>query len=167
MGLITAAIAAALLSEHATATILEGRDVSFNASIIAELPPCLLACASTVLPKFDCQPGDSCYCDVGGPLKDALSACVGASCSNVEDQLVGIRLQAEVCQYPTHHDAPPTETVAYILFSIATVFLVARFVSRWPGVNGAGYGWDDWILLVAYPVAIGMTVTAHYAALYG
>ena len=160
MRLTAVVLTAGFLPWAATASILETRadNISFDASTIAKLPPCLLQCASTVLPKFDCQPGDSCYCDVSGPLKDALSTCVAASCTKVEDQLVGIRLQAEVCGYPTHHDAPHTETVAYALFGVASVFLAARFMSRWPRMNGAGYGWDDWIILIAYPVAIEMTV---------
>lgn len=150
-----------------TALELDERQTSsLNTTALLDLPPCLLQCATELLPKFNCSSA-ACFCDTNGPLKDAMTACTTSACTSLEDELEGIRIQAQVCGLKTHTDAPPTENVAYGLFAVVVVFVTARLLYRLPQLNGVGCGWDDWCLLICFPAAIGMTVTAHYAAKYG
>lgn len=146
---------------------LDIRGSTFNASEISELPSCLLECAAKVLPLFDCNAGEDCYCDTKGPLKDALGKCIASTCASIEEALAGARIQAQVCGYPRHTDAPNTNLNAFVLFGFVTVFLVARTLYRWPRLGGAGYGWDDWTLFLCYPLIIAFTVESHFAAVYG
>ncbi|KAF2161929.1 hypothetical protein M409DRAFT_27655 [Zasmidium cellare ATCC 36951] len=144
----------------------EGQTSSLNSTVLLDLPPCLLQCVTELLPKFNCSSAE-CFCDTKGPLKDAMTFCISSTCTNIDDELAGIRLQAQVCDLKPHTNAPPTEATAYGLFAVVVVFLLARMLYRLPALNGVGYGWDDWCLLLCFPAATGMTVTAHYAAKYG
>ncbi|KAK4502011.1 hypothetical protein PRZ48_007822 [Zasmidium cellare] len=40
------------------------------------------------------------------------------------------------------------------MFTLATIGLISRFVSRLPALNGSGFGWDDWTILLCWILLI-------------
>lgn len=150
----------------ATIQLDERRASTLDTSILLDLPPCLLQCVTELLPQFNCSSAE-CFCDAKGLLKDRMTACTTSACTNLDDELKGVRLQAEICGWKPHTDAPPTEDTAYGLFTVVAIFVLARLLYRLPQLGGVGYGWDDYTLILCFPAAVGMTVTAHYAAEYG
>lgn len=117
---------------------------SINTTAAVELPDCVKVCGVEILPKYNCLVGEDCWCDRHGPLADELSECVLSDCPELRQALEGLKFQATTCNYPTDRNkAPLTSGVAYTLFGLATFFLLARFLSRWPYLKGAGLSWDD------------------------
>lgn len=109
-----------------------------------KLPSCVTQCAIDNLPRFNCTIGDPCYCAMSGPVEDAMASCVIGGCPSLGDALEGLKFQALTCDYRTDRNVGPlTSGVAYALFGLATLFLCARFLSRWPRLRGAGLSWDD------------------------
>lgn len=153
-------------TSFATMLLDERQTTVPKTTALLDPPPCLLQCSTTLLPKFNCTSAE-CFCNTKEPLRDAMRSCISSACTNLGDEVKIIRLQAQVCGLKAHTDAPPTANVAYGLFTVATVFLLLRFLYRAPQLNGAGYDWDDWCLLLCFPSMLVMTVTAHYASKYG
>lgn len=136
-----------VLTGFAVTSILTGLSNatrSINITAAVELPDCVKTCGARILPEFNCTLGDDCWCDREGPLADQLSECVLSECPELYEALEGLKFQAMTCEYPMDRNiAPVASGVAYTLFALATFFLVARFLSRWPALQGAGLSWDD------------------------
>lgn len=47
------------------------------------------------------------------------------------------------------------------------IFVIARFISRFPRLLGAGFGADDWTVGLCVAPMTGMTVVAYYEYYYG
>lgn len=108
------------------------------------LPACVTQCGLDILPTYNCTIGADCYCARTGPLADDLASCVIGGCPTLGDALEGLKYQAKTCGYRTDRNVGPlTSGVAYALFGLASLFLFARFLSRWPRLRGAGLSWDD------------------------
>lgn len=108
------------------------------------LPPCVSKCGLDILPQFNCTIGEDCYCARTGPLEDALASCVIGGCPSLGDALAGLKFQALSCNYRTDRNITPLMfRIVVAMFSVATFFAIARFVSRWPRLRGAGLSWDD------------------------
>lgn len=149
-----------------------------------KLPSCVTQCAIDNLPRFNCTIGDPCYCAMSGPVEDAMASCVIGGCPSLGDALEGLKFQALTCDYRTDRNVGPlTSGVAYALFGLATLFLCARFLSRWPRLRGAGLSWDDGeylaskagngtdeitgVVLLCYVPVLGITVTMAYMQNFG
>lgn len=131
LSLLTTAWAQATLSPEAITAALS-------------LPPCVTQCGVDVLPRFNCSIGEECYCARTGKIADALASCVIGGCPTLGDALSGLKFQALTCNYRMDRNVGPlTSGTAYAMFGLASVFLLARFLSRWPRLRGAGLSWDD------------------------
>lgn len=136
-----------VLSGFTVASLLTGlsnaaRDINITAAVA--LPDCVKECGVRVLPKYNCVVGEDCWCEREGPLVDELSECVLYDCPELREALEGLKFQAMTCDYPTKRNLGPLAAgVAYTLFALTTFFLLARFLSRWPYLKGAGLKWDD------------------------
>lgn len=118
------------------------REINITAAVA--LPDCVKDCGVRILPQYDCLIGEDCWCERKGPLADELSSCVLTECPKLREALEGLKFQAMTCEYPTNRNLGPLASgVAYTLFGLATFFLLARFLSRWPYLKGAGLSWDD------------------------
>ncbi|GIZ44065.1 hypothetical protein CKM354_000727400 [Cercospora kikuchii] len=148
---------------------------SWNLTAALELPPCVPACAQRILPEYNCTLLDEttllptdCYCASAGPLADKLSKCVLEECPTLAEALEGLKFQALGCDYPRDRNRGPVLlATAVSLFTITTLFLIARFLSRWPRLSGAGLSWDDGIVLACYIPVVGITIVAVRLVDYG
>ncbi|SMQ54023.1 unnamed protein product [Zymoseptoria tritici ST99CH_3D7] len=129
--------------------------IAINLTSIAELPECITTCGTQVLPSLNCAIGAPCYCDQGGPVYSALTACVISKCKTTKEALKGQQFQANSCGWIPHKNAAPRLMAILIAFlTAATLFLIARLASRWPRWGGAGYGWDDIVAVLSFiPIA--------------
>ncbi|UJO18594.1 uncharacterized protein CLAFUR5_07119 [Fulvia fulva] len=122
----------------------------------ASLPDChlkqLVTCAADVLPTYSCKPTNICFC-TNDDLAASLKACLVKSCQT-QDQLKAQKFRADTCGLPVRDKSSVVRGLVWSLFAIATFFTIARLLSRWPRLNGAGYHWDDWTLFALYPLAI-------------
>ena len=150
----------------ATSHTLDTRSNNINITAFSELPTCAIDCGTRILAAFNCLPTDPCFCETKGPQVEALAACLTASCT-IEGALASQRLQAQTCDFPIRNIGPRIAIVSYVLFGVAMVFVIARFVSRIPRLHGAGLGRDDWIVAFCVPAMAVMTVVAYYENYYG
>ncbi|KAF2210498.1 hypothetical protein CERZMDRAFT_86211 [Cercospora zeae-maydis SCOH1-5] len=168
-------VSALLLFLLAWAAVITDAARSWNITAALDLPPCVPACALRVLPHYNCSLLDEatmlptdCYCASHGPLADELSACVLEECPTRRQSLEGLKFQALGCDYPRHRNRATTLLATAIsMFTITTLFLLARFLSRWPRLSGAGLSWDDGIVLACYVPVIGITFVAIRSVEYG
>ncbi|KAK4496930.1 hypothetical protein PRZ48_011379 [Zasmidium cellare] len=56
------------------------------------------------------------------------------------------------CGIPLRDDSSITKKVTWTLFTTALISVTGRFVYRNPRMKGSGYGFDDWILLLAMTI---------------
>ncbi|CZT25328.1 uncharacterized protein RCC_11056 [Ramularia collo-cygni] len=141
---------------------------TFNATAVLELPECVKQCGIDILPRYNCLVGEDCWCEREGPLQDELSQCVLLECPELREALEGLKFQALTCDWPRDRNLGTLATgISYALFSVASFFLLARFLSRWPYLKGAGLSWDDAIVLVCFIPVVGMTVAVTKEVGYG
>ena len=50
---------------------------------------------------------------------------------------------------------------------MVVVFVALRLLSRWRGLNGSGYSWDDWVVLFSFLLVIPLDVSLNQQAQYG
>ncbi|CZT17814.1 uncharacterized protein RCC_03650 [Ramularia collo-cygni] len=132
------------------------------------LPECVTKCGIEILPKFNCTIGTDCYCSRKGPIEDAIASCVIGGCPSLGDALAGLKFQALTCGYRTDRNIGPlTSGIAYVLFGLASLFMIARFLSRWPRLRGAGLSWDDGVVLMCYVPVVGVTVCCAMLQTFG
>ncbi|EME45043.1 hypothetical protein DOTSEDRAFT_149838, partial [Dothistroma septosporum NZE10] len=122
----------------------------------ASLPECATDCSVQV----GCDPISSCLCDSG--IANALTACITTACSPA-DAVEAKKSQAETCDYPVRDLADTGIAVCWALFTVAILFSIFRVVSRSKVWGGAGYWWDDWMLLICLLPTIGITVAGYLA----
>ncbi|USW59043.1 hypothetical protein Slin15195_G123620 [Septoria linicola] len=81
--------------------------------------------------------------------------------------LASQRLQAQTCEFPYRDKAPRIAKVSYSLFGVAMLFVIARFISRFRRLHGAGFGRDDFTVAFCVAPMAGMTVVAYFEDKYG
>ncbi|USW58807.1 hypothetical protein Slin15195_G121260 [Septoria linicola] len=148
--------------------LLEARSRELNTTAALALPQCVTQCATRVLADLNCPILDpttsltsECYCASKGPVADGLSTCVLEECPTLAEALEGLKFQADSCEYPRDRNRGTLVlVVALVLFSITTLFLIARFLSRWRRLSGAGLSWDDAVVMACYIPVVGITVVA-------
>lgn len=57
--------------------------------------------------------------------------------------------------------------MCWALFTVASLFVFGRFISRMPSLGGSGYSWDDWTVLVCYVLLIPTDVSAEIEVRHG
>jgi hypothetical protein len=120
-----------------------------------------------VLPRFNCAPGDSCFCDTKGPLAKAVEDCIFVECPLIEDKLKAAKSQAEMCHRPVRNRAHVLAFISYIFFALSAVSMVLRVISRLPSAGGPGFGMDDWAIIACFPLAIALAVITAFEVRYG
>ncbi|KAM3420464.1 hypothetical protein BST61_g3733 [Cercospora zeina] len=164
-----------LLALLTLGAVVADAERTWNITAALELPPCVPACALRILPEYNCplldeatlRPTD-CYCASHGALAAKLSNCVLEECPTRRQALEGLKFQALCCDYPRDRNRGTTLLVTSIsMFAITTLFLVARFLSRWPRLSGAGLSWDDGIVLACYFPVVGITLVAIRSVQFG
>ncbi|KAF2166244.1 hypothetical protein M409DRAFT_23436 [Zasmidium cellare ATCC 36951] len=84
-----------------------------------------------------------------------------------EDQLLATKFKAETCGQRVRNRGPLLSAVTYTLFAVATIFTIARALSRSPKLGGVGLGSDDCTAFVSYILLIAMTASDWFAIHYG
>ncbi|GIZ48058.1 hypothetical protein CKM354_001113300 [Cercospora kikuchii] len=158
---------AVLLALSVNATLLGPRN-EVNVTAQRELPICSTECARQVTEQtgINCQPSDPCYCEERTPRSQALSQCLRTSCS-LDDQLKAQRFRAETCQLPVHDRQAEIRAIIYPLFGLAVVFTLARLLSRWPRLQGAGFWWDDFVVFLCLFPVVAFPVDSEMNLYYG
>ncbi|KAK4950681.1 hypothetical protein LTR10_010674 [Elasticomyces elasticus] len=83
---------------------------------------------------------------------------VGARhCSLPETQ----RFQANLCGAPVRSGQQEIITTAWALWALTVLATIGRFAARSPYFEGAGYGWDDWFILVVEAIVTAITVVGY------
>ncbi|KAM3424662.1 hypothetical protein BST61_g6650 [Cercospora zeina] len=136
-----------------------------SAASTASLPPCVQECGVKILTAFQCMPQDPCYCN-DAQLSKALTSCVMSTCA-FGDQLKAAKYRADSCGAPIRNRSHPTRLAAPILFAAAIAFVIARMLSRYPALSGAGYKADDYVVLLLVIPTIAMFVVSHYTLKHG
>lgn len=168
MRLILEPLLLALVATASGAVMGPVKDRQWNLTAALELPKCVTDCAIRVLPAHNCSmldpvtslPSD-CYCASSGPLASELSTCVLDDCETIAEGVAGLKFQARSCDYPRDRSRTTSLFVVTVaMFTATTLFLIARFLSRWPRLQGAGLSWDDAVVLACYMPVLGITVVS-------
>lgn len=61
---------------------------------------------------------------------------------------VAERFSKDTCGATSRNESGITRQVAWALFGLAVVFVIARFIARPQKMKGSGYGSDDWTILI-------------------
>lgn len=48
------------------------------------------------------------------------------------------------------------------MFTVATLFVIGRFLSRMPRLGGSGYSWDDWTVLFCYALLVPTDLSCEF-----
>lgn len=111
---------------------------------------------------YSCTAEEPCFCE-SEQIETSMSACLEDSGCSFDDQLAAMKFQAETCGERTRDRGPLLSGVTYTLFGVATLFTIARAISRWPKFGGAGFGLDDYTAFVAYTLLTAMTAGNWFA----
>ncbi|SMY20669.1 unnamed protein product [Zymoseptoria tritici ST99CH_1A5] len=147
----------------AITTITQVRaEISFNLTAAAELPECVVSCGLSVLPRFNCTIGTPCYCAQTGPVARTLTSCVNNGCEKASDALTGLHFQADSCGWRRDRNTgPENRRISIALFTLTTIFVVARCSSRWERLGGAGFWWDDAVAFICYIPIVAMFIAGQ------
>lgn len=105
------------------------------------------------MPFSGCSPTDAkCLCTSQNFTAHA-TACLTANCTVVQT-LESKKYSDITCDAPVRNNASLTRGVTWSMFTLATICVIARLASRLPSLNGTGYGWDDWTILLSWCVLI-------------
>lgn len=94
-------------------------------------------CTELVAANFGCDPATNCVC-TQPTLETSLQACFIAICPPM-DMYMSQAVFAQVCDRPVRDRSVITGATTYVLYGIATMFTLARFLSRNEMFGGAGY----------------------------
>ena len=83
------------------------------------------------------------------------------------DQLEASKFQAETCNLPTRDRGQLLSIVAYVLYGVAGLCLLARLTARVSSLGGSGYGWDDFMAVLCFAPLTALTVAIYYSVRYG
>ena len=117
-------------------------------------------CALQTSDSYACALDNSCFCD--SDVTDALTTCIRTTCSPA-DGVAAKKYQAGRCDYPIRDLTGTAIAVCWALFAVAILFSVFRVVSRSKVWGGAGYWWDDWMLLICLLPTIAITTVGFQA----
>lgn len=126
----------------------------------------------TLVPQSVCPMNDiKCLCN-NPELQSQVQICLGSSCTI--RQILGMQIrilymilpanrftatkkqQSILCDAPIRDDASLTRRATWPLFGIALFSVIFRFLARSRLLEGPGFGWDDWTILIA----LGLLVAA-------
>lgn len=124
----------------------------------------------TLAPQSACQMNDiNCLCS-NQELQLRVQTCLASSCTN--RQILGMQFrilhiilptkqfaatkkqQSILCDAPIRDDASLTRRATWPLFGIALFSVIFRFLARSRLLEGPGFGWDDWTILIALGVLV-------------
>lgn len=145
---------------------MEIRQTLINTTALHALPNCIKNCGIRLFPDFNCTLQNDCYCQTTGPLAGALVDCAISTCPTKADIHAGELFQSNACSPLITNVTTVLDHVTYTLFAIATLALLARLLSRWPRLRGAGFSYDDYIMILCYIPVIGTTIAASFESHY-
>lgn len=95
-----------------------------------------------------------------------LTRCIQTTCPKLTDLL---DWQNYACpDLEPRHDGEVQVTLSFVLFALATASVIGRFLSRSPRLDGPGYWWDDWCVLLLWALAaVEMAVCLPFLHRYG
>ncbi|KAI6834640.1 hypothetical protein KC327_g2146 [Hortaea werneckii] len=112
-------------------------------------PPCAAACVAETAPQFGCEVVDA-ECQCSQPAFDmANGLCVQQNCSR-RDGLVARHFSAVLCERPVRSQSRFVSEIKWSLFGLASLAIALRLLTRSPLLHGAGLGWDDASISLAY-----------------
>ncbi|KAI6803644.1 hypothetical protein KC332_g2584 [Hortaea werneckii] len=112
-------------------------------------PACAAACVAETAPQFGCGVLEA-QCQCSQPAFDmANGLCVQQNCSR-RDGLVARHYSAVLCERPVHSRGRFVSEIKWSLFGLSTLALALRLLTRSPLLRGAGLGWDDGAISLAY-----------------
>lgn len=77
------------------------------------------------------------------------------------------RFQDETCSRPVRNQSSTLIGVTWAFFAVVVVSVTLRLLSRWSGLNGTGYSWDDWVVAFCFVLAIPLDVGLDQGARLG
>jgi hypothetical protein len=120
-----------------------------NDTVLIAAPDCAARCTELVSANFGCDPAEpSCVCKQP-QLETSLQACFIAICPTM-DMYVAQAVFAKTCDRPVRDRSVITGATTYVLYGIAAMFTIARFLSRNEIFGGAGYSWDDYTAFLCF-----------------
>ncbi|KAF2170577.1 hypothetical protein M409DRAFT_51594 [Zasmidium cellare ATCC 36951] len=122
-------------------------------NVAKDLPECAKHCIGEGLSISGCNETDiTCLC-TSPAFQANTTTCITTSCS-IKDILAATDYNQAACGVPPRDDSSITKKVTWTLFTTALISVIGRFVYRHPYMKGNGYGFDDWILLLAMSIMI-------------
>lgn len=82
------------------------------------------------------------------------------------DELHTIRYAEGTCGAPARNVSRRLIVSQWVLFSLAFIFVVLRFVSRMQHFGGR-IGWDDWTILVVLSLSLSVNILGHILLNFG
>lgn len=134
------------------------------------LPPaCATACYDRVLTGTSCQAADfsansnCCSSDIHANLM----SCVQSGCPTLKDVLLWQTYYTGECGIDPREEIVLQIVVSYVLFGLATLFVIGRFLSRSRYMAGPGFWWDDWAALILWVFSIEMAICLPFMQDHG
>lgn len=111
---------------------------------------------------YTCTPEEDCFCEKP-QVEISMTACLVESGCSFNDRLAATKFRADTCGQRVHNRGPILSAVTYTMYGLATVFTMARGLSRSKTLGGSGFGLDDHTAFVAYVVLTAMAAGDWYA----
>ncbi|KAJ2895220.1 hypothetical protein MKZ38_006771 [Zalerion maritima] len=119
------------------------------------VPQCAITCLLDNLKDTSCKQEDTeCLC-IDPTYLETSTQCVVLNCT-VEEALATKNLTSIACGDPIRNRDSTLNISRPILVAFKTIFLATRLVVKAMGFGG-GWGWDDYIIIIAFGTSIGMT----------
>ena len=78
------------------------------------------------------------------------------------DLLAAQKYQADTCNYPVRSKQTTHRGVLWATFTLATLFVAFRTLSRMPALAGSGYSWDDQVVFFSYALTVMIAIATEF-----
>lgn len=97
----------------------------------------------------------------------AVVLCIQASCPTLHDLISWQNHRATVCRIQPRDENVLQIGVSIFLFTLASLSVAARFLSRAKCMSGPGFWWDDWSVLFLWVLSLEICVCLPILHFYG
>lgn len=138
-------------TSHELHTIRQGHFLGGGS--VTRIPPCAATCQK----KYYINTTTECtHRDV---FTSDITRCVQQTCPHLQDVLDWQTYYAfHVCNIEARDDGPPSFLVCWTLFGVASICVFARLLARSRWLEGPGFWWDDFLVIVLWVLEIEQAV---------
>ncbi|KAF7189497.1 Satratoxin biosynthesis SC1 cluster protein 4 [Pseudocercospora fuligena] len=132
---------------------------ALNETQLNELPQCAGQCLQEIAVRYGCAFEPDCFCN-NGNITASIKACVGSNCTTSEG-LAAQKFEADTCNMPVRDRGGLSRRLCWAMFTIATLFVFGRFLSRMRSLGGSGFWFDDYAVAICYALLVPTDVSCE------